>query len=292
MTFKPMLSGKVPEDLSQLPLPVLASPKLDGIRCIVRDGVALSRKLLPIPNRFVQAQLKDLPDGLDGELMLSLPGNFNEVQSAVMSIEGEPDFKFCVFDWLGLGGFLDRYTRLYTAYNEGRHERVDVVPHYEMRTIDKLLELEAAFLGQGFEGVMIRSYDGPYKYGRSTAREGYLLKLKRFEDAEAVILGAEELMHNANEAGTNELGLTKRSSAKAGKVPADMLGALVCQRDDGVQFNIGAGFTEQQRRELWDQHQNTACGLRGLSVTYKFQPDPSNPKGAPRFPVFLRMRAD
>ena len=98
MTFKPMLAGKAPADLSTLAFPLLASPKLDGIRCIMRGSIAVSRKLLEIPNRYVQSQLKGLPDGLDGELMLDLPGSFNAVQSAVMSVDGEPDFTFCAFD--------------------------------------------------------------------------------------------------------------------------------------------------------------------------------------------------
>lgn len=53
--FKPMLAGKAPDDLNELTLPVLVSPKLDGIRCVMHEGVALSRKLKPIPNAFVYA---------------------------------------------------------------------------------------------------------------------------------------------------------------------------------------------------------------------------------------------
>lgn len=296
MTFKPMLAGKAPADLAALKFPLLASPKLDGIRCIMRGGVALSRKLLPIPNKYVQAQLAKLPDFFDGELMLTLPGNFNEVQSAVMSVEGEPDFTFCVFDWQyeflasrDRPGFKERYERVAALIRGESYPRVDVVPHYEMHTESQLLELEAHFVEQGFEGVMLRSLTGPYKFGRSTEREGHLLKLKRFEDEEATVVGVVERMHNENEATTNELGHTKRSSAKAGKVPAGDLGALACVTDDGAEFELGSGFTEQQRKELW-AHGN----LDGSRVKFKHQPDPGGrkPGQAPRFPVFLGFRSE
>ena len=51
--FKPMLAAtlKSPEALK---FPVVASPKLDGVRAIIIDGVVMSRNLKPIPNVFVQ----------------------------------------------------------------------------------------------------------------------------------------------------------------------------------------------------------------------------------------------
>ena len=57
---------------------------------------------------------------------------------------------------------------------------------------------------------MVRTPDSPYKCGRSTEREAWLLKIKRFEDAEAVVLGTYEGMSNMNEAGVDAFGRTKR----------------------------------------------------------------------------------
>src|SRR3954463_13358332 len=68
---EPMLAGKV--DLKKLRFPVLTSPKLDGVRCIIQGGVALARSLKPIPNVNVQKALKGLPDGIDGELIMGEP---------------------------------------------------------------------------------------------------------------------------------------------------------------------------------------------------------------------------
>lgn len=285
MTFKPMLAGKAPEDLSTLLFPLLVSPKLDGIRCIIRDGVAVSRKLIPIPNKFVQAQLKGLPDGLDGELMLELPGSFAKVSSAVMSIEGEPDFSFRVFDRAEPQQFrfqvrYDGLAKLpFIPY-------LYVVPHVLVRNHEELMVLEQQYVQLGYEGIMLRAPDGLYKFGRSTTREGGLLKLKRFEDAEAVVIGVEEQMHNANEATTDNLGHTKRSSHAAGKVGMGMLGALVCRMPSGVEFNIGTGFTAGDRMKYWAIRET----LIGRIVKYKFQPSHVGTDGAPCPAVFLGFR--
>ncbi|MFM7851045.1 MAG: hypothetical protein ACKO96_03815, partial [Flammeovirgaceae bacterium] len=61
-------------------------------------------------------------------------------------------------------------------------------------------------LERGYEGVMIRGLHGPYKQGRATLKQGWLMKLKEFDDDEAVIIGYEEKMKNNNAAQVNELG--------------------------------------------------------------------------------------
>lgn len=133
--------------------------------------------------------------------------------------------------------------------------------------------------------VMLRHPDGPYKHGRSTAKEGWLLKVKRFEDSEARIIGFSELMHNANEAKRNELGHLERSSKKAGKQGAQVLGSFIVKDlKTGVEFDIGTGFTASQRQELW----NVGDNLLGRIIKYKSQP--TGVKDKPRFPVFLGFR--
>lgn len=302
--FKPMLAAPAPEDLTKLRFPVLVSPKLDGIRCVKLNGRALSRKLLPIPNNFVRNWIeKNLPDGIDGELMLSsmAGATFNEVQSAIMSVDGEPDFVFCAFDWLApasagphpVAGFRERFNYLAGSswgLSEQDWLRLRIVPHEETFSADRVLEMAAEFCAAGFEGAMIRDPNGPYKFGRSTMKEGYLLKLKSFVDEEAEVIGWVEQFENTNEATTNELGQTKRSSAKAGKVPKGVLGALKCRFEDGTEFEVGSGFTDEDRLRYWG-HRGS---LAGHVATIKHQPPPGGRKTgeAPRFPVFKGFRHD
>ena len=98
MITRPLLAATL-EDLSKLKYPILATPKLDGIRILKVDGKAITRKFKPIPNNHIRTLLETyLPDNIDGEIMT--PGTFNDVQSKVMSIDGTPDFTFYAFDYI------------------------------------------------------------------------------------------------------------------------------------------------------------------------------------------------
>lgn len=273
--------------------PAYASPKLDGIRCVIKDGVALSRSLKPIPNKFIQEWVRDngFLNGLDGELIVGNPCDQNVMQtttSGVMSREGEPDFKYHVFDYWSAPSekWEDRLKDILSAQEHGSlPSRCEVVPQVLVYNEEELLAYEKEVLAQGYEGVMLRSVDGLYKYGRSTLKEGYLLKLKRFADGEAEIIGVEELQHNHNQARVGELGQTVRSSEKAGLVGGNTLGALVVKDlETGVTFNIGTGFTSALREELWAKRES----LVGQIVKYKHFP--TGVVEAPRFPVFLGFR--
>jgi DNA ligase-1 len=286
--MKPMLAAAT--DGSDIRYPVLVSPKLDGIRALVIDGEVLSRSLKLIPNKYIQS-LFGRPEfnGFDGELVVgdvTAKDVFQKTSSGVMSIEGEPEVTYFVFD-----DFTHRTALEFQVRIAKVKKRVDgvpllhLVPHALVHSHDELMQLETSCVAQGYEGIMIRDPKGQYKHGRSTLKQGWLLKLKRFEDSEAKIIGYEQLMHNANEAKQNELGQQVRSSEKAGKEARPLIGAIKV-RDvvTGVEFDIGTGFTQQQRRQFWRGREY----LVGKLVKYKYQP--SGVKEKPRFPVFLGFR--
>ena len=284
--MKPMLAAKA--DLATLTYPMLLSPKLDGIRCLIIDGVACGRSLKPIPNKYVQLLFGDeMYDGFDGELIVgpaTAKDVFQKTQSGVMGVEGVPRLKFHVFDdFLHPGGFSQRLNSVKKRLS-GTH--LEFVFHQWVYNVEQVLHHERLCLGQGYEGVMLRDPAGVYKHGRSTTKEAGLLKLKRFEDSEATVVGYTQLMANTNEAKRNELGQLERSSHKAGMVPAGTLGSLIVKDvKTKVEFDIGTGFTAEQRATLWSDHDN----LLGKVVKYKFQP--VGVKDKPRFPVFLGFRS-
>lgn len=285
MTFKPMLA--VQADLHQLKYPVLASPKLDGIRCIIRDGVVLSRSLKPIRNNYVQ-QLFGVPalEGYDGELIVGSPTDeqcYLNTNSGVMSADGEPDVRLFAFDHIGEP---DRpFDKRYAWLAGHGHPKVELVPQHAVNSLDSLLEVEADYLEQGYEGLMLRHPHGTYKFGRSTLKEGILLKLKRFSDSEAEVIGFVEQMHNANEARKDALGHTERSTSREGLVPAGMLGALkVRDIHTGVEFEIGTGFTREQRIDIFTQKDQY------LGKLAKYQYFAGGSKERPRFPSFRGFR--
>lgn len=278
--FKPMLATDAV--LDKLRYPLLASPKLDGVRGVVRDGVVYSRSNKPIPNKFVQQQFKDY-EHYDGELIVG-PTNsktvYRDTVSHVMSHDKTNfDLAFHVFDHIGSPN------RPYSQRHINLSERgnIQIVNQRTIFGPDELLEWEESTLEQGYEGLILRDPNAPYKCGRSTVNEGYLLKLKRFEDAEATVVGFEERMHNGNEATTNELGRTKRSSHAAGKTGRGDLGALTVVMGDCT-FNIGTGFTDDERLTIWLNQKHY------LSQLVKFKHFTVGAKDAPRHPVFCGFR--
>ena len=99
---KPMLAGKC-ERPDALSFPVLATPKLDGIRCLKINGRAMTRSFKPVSNRFTRGWIEaNLPDGLDGELIVR-GTTFSETAGHIGRESGEPDFTFAVFDYVSDG---------------------------------------------------------------------------------------------------------------------------------------------------------------------------------------------
>lgn len=285
MTFKPMLAATI-KDLKQLTFPLLASPKLDGIRCVILNGKAVTRNLKPIPNDFIRNFLESYPelDGLDGEIMID--GDFNSVQSAVMSSDGEPDFYYAVFDYHNDCGlpYSTRLMKLSLIVAELKNKRVRELPQVVVNNDKEVTEIELEVLADGYEGLMLRNLHGTYKFGRSTMRDQKLMKLKRFEDDEATIVDMEPLYENQNTPTTNALGRTERSSHQENLVAQSMMGALNVKLKNGKEFSIGTGFDHETRKDLWMRKKQ----LIGKQVKFKYQELSAD--GIPRFPVFLGMR--
>lgn len=295
--LRPMLASAVPDDLSQLVYPVLASPKLDGIRCLIdAQGFPISRSLKPIRNRVIHETLSGVGPGLDGELIVGDPAASDVMRvtnSVVMSVNKDPgDWTFFVFDlWTRKTSYRRVYEQLPGILSVRYPEsHMKFLPHTICYGPRELEECEQRWLDEGYEGAMVRNPDKFYKFGRSTTREQGLLKMKRYIQEEAVVLSAEPLYHNANEATTNALGYTERTSHKEGKEALDMLGALICKganpynKLEEITFNIGTGFTAFERTMLWQQRDS----LPGRFVAYKFFP--TGTKLRPRHPVFVSFR--
>lgn len=286
--FRPLLAAAV-LDTAKLKFPVYASIKLDGIRCTIIDGVATSRSLKPLPNRKVQILFgKHKFNGLDGELTCGDPTAydcFKRTTSMVMSEDSRDSvvfrpFDHCLFPKMAFAQRFELVREIADA--EGT---MFLVRQHLMRDHHELDAFVQQVLVWGYEGVIVRSPDGIYKFGRSTIKEGILLKIKPFSDTEGTIIGATELFHNANPAFLDERGFTKRSTAKEGKVGTGTLGSFKVKAPCFLEpFEIGTGFTEAERKTFWEQ----LPSLLGTSVKFKYQALGSYNK--PRCPVFLGFR--
>lgn len=291
MTFKPMKA----EDVTQpelLNYPFYASTKIDGVRCLIKDGVALSSTLKPFPNTALQLKVADQAEGLegfDGELSLGEPNRQNlcRITSGASQRRDHPadDFRLHVFDLHDREeGWHTRFTQAERQLKAFKPSLAKLHPHALITSPQQLEAFEAAALAEGYEGVMLRWPDSPYKHGRATEKQQWLLKLKRFSDAEAVVIGVEELLHNDNVATKDNLGRTKRSAHKENKRAGGVLGALICRTPQGIEFRIGTGFTATEKMILWAQRE----AVIGRTVKYRFFAH--GVKEAPRHPVFVMFR--
>jgi DNA ligase-1 len=293
-SFKPMLAATLKGEVRY---PVWVSPKLDGVRAVVKNGVVLSRSLKPIPNKYVQAQFSWC-EGLDGELIVGSPTDKNCMQnttSGIMSVEGEPNVYFHYFDCFTHPTlkFFDRFgvasDLVDVASESTMSDTTRVVPVNQtiVTCDDELYQLETDYLSLGYEGLILRAPEVPYKYGRSTLKEGSLTKLKRFNDSEAIVVATHELLHNENSKEVDALGYSKRSTRKSGLIQLGMLGSFEVKAENwDINFFVGSGFTEQQRKDFWlvkDQ-------LIGKIIKFKYFEQ--GVKAVPRFPTFVGFRSN
>ena len=291
--FRPMLAVTC-EDITKLNYPVLASLKLDGIRASIHNSVVMSRSMKPIPSKAVQEKFgKAEYEGYDGEIIYGhyLDKNvFTKSTRVCMSHSLPDDFNlqdinFYVFDTIGGGNCIER-NNLINPHNSST-TGVHKLHQTPIDSVESLTKFEETALEQGAEGVMVKSPSGKYKQGRSTLKEGYLLKIKRFSDGEAVVIDFEEKLHNANEATVGELGQTKRSSHLENMVPMNTLGSLhVRDLVSSVEFNIGTGFDDLLRKEIWENKDSW------LGKVVKYKHFVTGAVDKPRFPVFLGERME
>lgn len=234
----------------------LASEKLDGVRAIW-DGQALrfrSGKTINAPGWFL-AGLPNQP--LDGELWIAR-GQFERVSGIVR--RDNPDdaawreVRYMIFELPGAPGtFSERAEQIRRIVRQAKVPWLFEIKQFfpvDRRSLKKRLD---EVVRAGGEGLMLHLADAPYETGRSDV----LLKVKPWQDAEAVVIG--------HQPGKGRF--------------AGMLGALKVRAPDGKEFLLGTGFSVAQRRDP---------PPLGTTVTYRYRDLTSN--GLPRFASFLRIR--
>lgn len=232
------------------------SEKLDGVRARW-DGEALySRRgnRFNAPGWFVAG----FPEvALDGELWMGR-GTFEILSGAVR--RQTPDdqswrrIRFMVFDLPESSAPFDqRLVELRAILDGAPPSRIALVRQFRVSGEAELMAALDRVVAEGGEGLMLRDGRSRYRGGRNDD----LLKLKTYEDAEAVVVG-----HLPGK----------------GKF-AGMMGSLLVETPDGHRFRIGTGFSDAERRDPPPV---------GATVTYQYTGRTAN--GIPRFASFLRIR--
>ncbi|MDO9386343.1 MAG: DNA ligase [Thiobacillus sp.] len=234
------------------------SEKFDGVRA-QWDGRTLHFRgggTVPAPAWFT-AGFPAQP--LDGELWIGRD-RFDALSGTVRKTEavdaGWRQIRYLVFELPGAAGdFSARIRQMQTIIELAAVPWLQAVEQTRVADRAALMQRLDAVMRAGGEGLMLHRADAPYLTGRSDA----LLKLKPWQDAEAIVVG-----HTPGK----------------GKYQG-MTGALQMAMPDGRRFRLGSGLSDALRR------QPPPVGTR---ITYRYQHLTKN--GLPRFPRYLRVRED
>lgn len=300
MILRPMKGVQVEDsDYDRLVFPFFASPKIDGFRCVLAHHPLTSR-LSRFPNEHFHRTMSGIlhpGDPLDSEVVVGSrrgPDTLSRTSSGLTSREGIPDFRLWCFDRPSVeAGFEKRYRELKKLIRDLDRPEVRYLRHTLIESLSDFELFLATRLELGYEGIMIRSVDGPYKNGKSTLMEHYLLKVKPFESFEARITGYYEEMENTNEAKREATGKLKRSSSKKGKKAKGTLGGFLGEvvnpktlKSLGIPVRVGGGFTARQRKDFWAIRDELVAAGAIMECTKQ----KTGEKDRPRHPNFRRLR--
>ena len=243
------------------PVGMWVSEKLDGVRAIFADGKFYSRSgnVFHAPKWFVDAMPRNI--ALDGELFTKR-GDFQRVMGIVRKNTPVDDewrhVKYMVFDLPNpTMAFEDRYESLKAIVRQASTPFLVLVENTIVKSRDQLDDLHNRVLAKGGEGLMLRIPGSLYEHKRSSN----LLKLKKDDDDEAVVIG-------------HEFGQGKN---------AHVLGKLVVRWKHATQpFHVGGGFTDKQRREYKK--------LFPIGTMIKIKHHGMTGSKKPRFPIFVGVR--
>jgi DNA ligase-1 len=173
-----------------------------------------------------------------------------------MPHDGWRQVRYMVFDLPEDPGTFDvRLQNLHAAVAASPNEFLAVLPQYRIADHKALLEKLDTVVANGGEGLMLHRGDSRYHAGRSMD----LLKLKRFDDAEGIVIA-----HNPGK----------------GRL-AGLMGSVTVRTARGITVKIGSGFSDDERKNP---------PPIGATITFKHQGFTES--GKPRFPVFWRVRSD
>jgi len=254
--------------------PYIVQPKYDGFRCRVvsietgpkgNEHLLLSSEeniFYSVPHLNEIFNTLNIKSELDGELYCH-GMSFDELSSIISrTVNLHPNHQRIQFHCFDIINEQSQMKRLLTIENlKGLSPWIQVAPFWICETLDDIMRAYDKLIELHYEGIIVRHFMAPYVRKRSTA----VMKFKpKKEDLYEIVGTTEEISIEGN--------------------PKDSLGALVCKSGDGNFFNVGTGFTEEDRHNLWDIKEV----LPGMNAKVQYQHITSG-KQVPRFPVFVKL---
>lgn len=231
------------------------SEKLDGVRGYWNGKELLTKNgnVLNAPKWFVAHWPNQ---AIDGELWIGRH-KFEQVISCVKQKKPTDcwrNIRFMIFDLpQSKLIFTHRIDQINTLVRKVESLHFQAIQQFKLSTLDALnIKLEQVVEKHG-EGLMLHYENALYSIGRTRS----IMKLKPYQDAEAIVL--------------------KHIEGK-GKYQK-MLGAIQVQTSEGIIFKIGSGFSDNERKKP---------PPIGSTITFKYIGKTRN--GVPKFASFLRIR--
>ena len=232
------------------------SEKLDGVRAYWTGRKLLTRNgnEIAVPDWFT----KGWPNHVfEGEIWSAR----NEFQRILACIKRKKKpfscwkkLKLMLFDLpTNDTNFTQRIKRISDIVNEANSPYLLMIKQEKITDIKALYQRLHTIVQANGEGLMLHHKDAFYQQGRNKQ----LMKLKKYQDAEAKVI--------------------KHYKGKGKYINA--LGALLVETPSGLQFKIGSGFSDQQRKDP---------PPLGSIITYKYIG--KTQRGVPRFASFLRLK--
>ena len=297
--FKPLLAPNKTIDIKTLKYPLLASYKLDGVRCLFKDGQMYSRALKSFPNLQLRKRFEHLTKLskeqniiLDGEL-LAKSLTFNELSGITRQLDKElpEDLFFYCFDLIKNEEFdipfkirVENTTKFITQIEE---RYVSLLSQNLITDHTKIQALYEEALDFGCDGLILRDPEGRYKFGRGTIKEGLIFKMKPFQTFDAKIIGviqSTEVREGA-EKKINELGRSVTSKKKDDRILIEKAAAFEVMYKGKV-LKVVIAMTDEEKVEVWKNRKK----YLGRMIEYKGML--VGAKDLPRHPVFIRFRLD
>jgi DNA ligase-1 len=232
------------------------SEKLDGMRGYWNGQQLLTRQgnIIHSPKWFTQ----NWPTtAMDGELWIARD-QFQSTVSCVRKININEDcwrsVRFMMFDLpKSIDTFTQRIAAMKSLIDNNSSNYLGMIQQFKLKNNQQLDELLEYITDNKGEGLMIHKANAYYYSGRTSN----IMKLKKYQEAEATIIAY---------------------VGGKGKYQG-MLGAVTVKTPTGIVFNIGSGFSDNERANP---------PAIGSIITYKYNGKTKASK--PRFARFFRLR--
>lgn len=264
----PMLAHDYCKRSKSIKFPCFVQRKYDGVRCVAIPAIGLfSRNRKRYPHmEHILAEIADLPSDLvlDGELYSdTLP--FREIVGLVKrqtqkagDQEKQKQVKLHVYDIINDDPYEERFGRLQALFASRRFQHLTLVPTAPCADEATMKLMHGVYVAEGYEGIMLRNADAPYKVGQRSAD---LQKYKEFMDDEYEVIDFKE-----------------GEGAEEGCV------IWICRTPKGQTFSCRPRGSREERAELFAE----GAGYVGKRLTVRYQELTDD--GIPRFPVGIAFR--